>query len=148
MSLASTTWFVPPRRLSLLLSSWTMTRRIRTRANCHARCPRRRPFSRLSPAGCLAGPPCEQPDVVYRVCLWRGPARCPLQAKLALRSGDRKTVAGSLRRHPSAHHYLAAALAQVAVHIGGFAGLVPRTSSVGTRCCGVVLGLPGPHPCE
>ena len=27
-------------------------------------------------------------------------------------------------------------------------GLVPRTSSVGTRRCGVVLGLPGPHPRE
>src|SRR6266568_6611477 len=146
MSLASTTWFVPPRRLSLLLSSWTMTRRIRTRADCHARCPRRRPFSRLSPAGCLAGPPCEQPDVVYRVCLWRGPARRPIQAKLALRSRDSQTVAGGLRRGPSAHHYLAAAHAEIAVRIGGVAGLVPRTSSVGTRRCGVVLGLSGAQP--
>src|SRR6266481_7925748 len=148
MSNDNTTRCVPPRRFSLLLNSWTMTRRIRTRADCHAQCPRRRPLSRLSPAGCLASPPCEQPDVVYRVCLWRGPARRPLQAKLALRSGDRKTVAGGQRRGPSANHYLAAAHAQIAVRIGGVAGLVPRASSVGTRRCGLVLGLSGPHPCE
>ena len=35
--------------------------------------------SRLSPASGLASPACPQPDVIYRIYLWRGPARCPFK---------------------------------------------------------------------
>src|SRR5262249_25195467 len=148
MSNDNTTRCVPLRGISLPLSSWTMICRSRNRTHFHVQCPRRRPRSRPSPAGCLSSPPCEQPNVVYRICLWRGPARRRLQAKLALRSGDRKTVAGGSRRCTSSHHHLAAAHAEIAVRIGGFASLVPWTPSIGTRHCCLVLGRSGTHPCQ